>query len=228
MNPAAPNRRFTIGELARAAGVGVETVRFYERRGLIERPARPASGFRAYPRETVSRLAFVREAQALGFTLREVRDLLALNANPASDCAAVRGRAAAKLGQVEARMARFARMRETLRALLARCPGRGELEKCSIVAALSSPVRESRGGCHAIRSTRRPVMKTGELTIRGMHCDGCAKTIEALLSAEPGVKVATASYAGGIARVVFDPSKIDLAALAKAVERAGYQVRASR
>jgi len=71
-------------------------------------------------------------------------------------------------------------------------------------------------------------MKTGELTIQGMHCDGCAKTIEALLSAEPGVKIATASYADGNARVVFDPAKIDLAGLAKAVERAGYQVRSSR
>jgi DNA-binding transcriptional MerR regulator/copper chaperone CopZ len=228
MRPTTSNRRFTIGELARVAGVGVETVRFYERRGLIERPPRPASGFRAYPPEAASRLAFVREAQALGFTLREVRELLALNANPATDCAAVRGRAAAKLGQIEARMARFARMRETLRTLLARCPGRGELEKCSIVAALSSPARESRGGRHAVRSTRRPAMKTGELTIQGMHCDGCAKTIEALLSAEPGVKVATASYADGNARVVFDPAKIDLAGLAKAVERAGYQVRSSR
>ena len=222
------HQRFTIGELARVAGVGVETVRFYERRGLIERPARPASGFRAYPRDVVSRLAFVREAQALGFTLREVRDLLALNANPATDCAAVRGRAAAKLGQLETRMARLVRMRAALRGLLVRCPGRGELEKCSIVEALSSPARELRGGRHTIRSARRPAMKTGELTIQGMHCDGCAKTIEALLAAEPGVKAATASYAGGNAKVVFDPSKVDLAALAKAVERAGYQVRSSR
>lgn len=71
-------------------------------------------------------------------------------------------------------------------------------------------------------------MKSGELTIRGMHCEGCAKTIEALLAAEPGVKAATASYAGGKASVMFDPSKIDLAALVKAVERSGYQVRASR
>lgn len=71
-------------------------------------------------------------------------------------------------------------------------------------------------------------MKTAELVIDGMHCDGCAKTVEALLSAEPGVKVATASYMQGSAKVVFDPAKIELAALAKAVERAGYLVRSSR
>ena len=121
MRPSTAHQRFTIGELACVAGVGVETVHFYERRGLIERPERPASGFRAYPRQTVSRLAFVREAQELGFTLREVRDLLPLNANPATDCAAVRGRAAAKLGQLEARMARFARMRAALRLFMYHC-----------------------------------------------------------------------------------------------------------
>jgi len=226
MRTASAHRRFTIGELARVAGVGVETIRFYERRGLIDRPARPVGGFRAYPRAIVSRLVCVREAQELGFTLREVRDLLTLSADPATDCAAVRGRAAAKLGQIEARMAQYARMRETLRGLLARCPGRGELGKCSIVEALSSPARNSRGRRHPIRSTRRSIMKTGELTIQGMHCDGCAKTVEALLSAEPGVKGATASYAGGNAKVIFDPARIDLEALAKAVERAGYQARA--
>ena len=225
MTLAATPRRFTIGELARAAGVGVETIRFYERRGLIERPARPAGGFRAYPRAIVSRLTFVREAQELGFTLREVRDLLALNENPQTDCAAVRGRAAAKLAQIEASMVRFARMRETLRELLVRCPGRGGLGKCSIVAAVSSPARSSRSRRRPICSTRRSIMKTGELTIQGMHCDGCAKTVEALLSAEPGVKGATASFAGGNAKVIFDPAQIDLDALAKAVERAGYQAR---
>jgi len=120
MRTSASPRRFTIGELARVAGVGVETIRFYERRGLIERPVRPPQGFRTYPRGALARLAFVREAQELGFTLREVRDLMALNAAPGTDCAAVRGRAAAKLGQIEARMARFARMRETLRALCSR------------------------------------------------------------------------------------------------------------
>jgi Hg(II)-responsive transcriptional regulator len=219
MRLASAQQRFTIGELARVAGVGVETVRFYERRGLIERPARPAGGFRAYPRATVSRLAFVREAQELGFTLREVRDLLALKENPGTDCAAIRGRAAAKLGQIEARMAHCARVRATLLDLLARCPGRGELGKCSIVNALSSPPGDSRMD----RGKRRSAMKTGELTIQGMHCDGCAKTVEALLLAEPGVKGATVSYAGGNAKVIFDPVKIDLETLAKAVERAGYQ-----
>ena len=228
MRPATTHQRFTIGELARVAGVGVETVRFYERKGLIERPARPASGFRSYPREAVSRLAFVREAQALGFTLREVRDLLALRANPETDCAAVRGHAAARLSRLEARTAQLACMCVALRELLARCPGRGALEKCSIVEALSAPARQLPHGRRTAQAKGSSAMKTGELIIEGMHCDGCAKTIEALLSTEPGVRAASASYAQGNAKVIFDPAKVDLAALEVAVERAGYRVRSSR
>jgi len=225
MKAASAHPRLTIGELARVAAVGVETIRFYERRGLIARPARPAHGFRAYSREAVARLAFVRQAQGLGFTLGEVRDLLALKANPETDCAAVRGRAAAKLGQLDTRMARLSRIRAALHGLLARCPGRGALADCPIIAALSAPQRSAPP---ARRASRRLDMKAAELVIDGMHCDGCAKTVEALLSAEPGVKVASASFASGSAKVVFDPVKIDLAALAKAVERAGYRVRSTR
>jgi MerR family transcriptional regulator, copper efflux regulator len=224
MKPSAARASLTIGELARAAGLGVETVRFYERRGLIERPARPVRGFRAYPRAVIDRLAFVRQAQALGFTLKEVRDLLALKAAPGTDCAAVRGRAAAKLGQLDMRMARLTRMRTVLHGLLARCPGRGTLADCPIAAALSAPPAAP----PANHGARRSTMKTAELVIDGMHCDGCAKTVESLLGAEPGVKVATASFMQGSAKVVFDPAKIELAALAKAVERAGYLVRSSR
>ena len=220
--------RMTIGKLAAAAGVGVETVRFYERKGLLQRPARPAGGFRVYPNDAVARLAFVREAQEVGFTLKEIRDLLMLRANPAADCAAVRGRAAAKLAQLESGIARFERMCAKLRELLSECPGRGELDKCSIVEALSAPAKRSHPARRRNRSARRSAMKTAELTIQGMHCDGCAKTIEALLGAEPGVKAATASYASGSARVLYDPAAADLARLVHAVERAGYRVPESR
>jgi len=220
---AASAQRFSIGELARAAGLGVETVRFYERRGLLERRAR---GFRSYSRAALERIGFVREAQALGFTLKEVRDLLALKSSPDTDCAAMRGRAAAKLGQLDTRMVRLSGMRTALHGLLARCPGRGRLDACPIIAALSTPPQ--RAAQRQTRGKRRSAMKTGELTIDGMHCDGCAKTVESLLSAEPGVKMASASFTAGTAKVVFDPEKIDLATLARAVERAGYQVRSSR
>lgn len=220
--------RLTIGKLAAAAGVGVETVRFYQRKGLIARPARPASGYRIYSAEAIARLAFVREGQELGFTLKEIRELLALRADPVADCAAVRARAAAKLAQLETRISQCERMRATLRDLLSDCPGRGELGRCSIVAALSAPAERSHRAWRRNRSARRSAMKTAELIIQGMRCDGCAKTIEALLSAEPGVKAVTASYAGGSARVLYDPAVADLARLVQAIERAGYQVQESR
>lgn len=215
----------TIGKLAAVAGVGVETVRFYERMGLIERPVRPTTGYRTYSRKSVSQIAFVRQAQELGFTLREIRDLLELRANPSADCAAVRARTMAKLAQLETRINRFERMRAALRELLSGCPGRGELNQCPIVGALSAPAGTARPARPRVRSQRRSAMRNAELVIQGMHCDGCAKTVEALLAAEPGVKMASASYAGGAARVIFDPAMVELPALIQAVERAGFRAR---
>ena len=127
----------TIGRAARRAGVGVETVRFYERRGLIAQPPKPAtSGFRTYSDETVARIRFIRQAQELGFSLREIDELLGLRADPAADAVDVRNRAAAKLAQVEEKIHQLERIRGALEALIAACPGQGELGHCSIMEAL--------------------------------------------------------------------------------------------
>jgi MerR family mercuric resistance operon transcriptional regulator len=115
----------TIGALASRAGVGVETIRFYERKGLVRRPPRPGTGFRLYPEETVARIRFIRQAQTLGFTLQEIRGLLALRVAPGTDCAAVRSRAVAKLANVEARLEELERIQGALAKLIAACPGRG-------------------------------------------------------------------------------------------------------
>lgn len=215
-------KTLTIGELARHAGLSVETIRFYERNGIIAQPARPAAGYRSYPPDVVAKLGFVREAKQLGFTLKEIRDLLALRDNPQTDAAAVRGRAAAKLAQIEDRIGQWQRMRVTLQDLLSTCPGSGALEGCSIVEALSVEPTQIVG--RRPGGNRRTSMKTVDLTIQGMHCDGCAKTVEALLSAEPGVRAATVSYASGRGRVLFDPATIELAQLVRTVERAGFVV----
>ena len=96
----------TIGKAALRAGVGVETIRFYERKGLIKQPAKPRStGFRSYPRETIERIRFIRQAQDLGFSLREVQELLSLHANPSADCTDVREQARAKLEDVNQKRA---------------------------------------------------------------------------------------------------------------------------
>lgn len=215
-------KSLTIGELARRTGLSVETIRFYERNAIIAQPVRPVVGYRAYLPEVVARLGFVHEAKQLGFTLKEIRDLLALRDDPQTDAAAVRGRTAAKLAQIEDKIDQFQRMRVTLQDLLSACPGSGALDRCSIVEALSVSTTQAAG--HHSGTNRRSTMKTVDLTIHGMHCEGCAKTVEALLSAESGVKAATVSYATRNARVLFDPASIDLPDLIKTVERAGFDV----
>ncbi|MFQ5620078.1 MAG: MerR family DNA-binding protein [Rhodospirillales bacterium] len=127
----------TIGKAARSAGVGVETIRFYERKGLIDQPPKPAfGGFRVYPADTVRRVRFIRQGQALGFSLRQVAELLSLQADPATDCSDVRRRAQAKLEEVDEKLARLTRIRAALEELIAACPGRGALRTCSIMGAL--------------------------------------------------------------------------------------------
>src|SRR5262245_59371689 len=115
----------TIGQLGRQAGVGVETVRFYEREGLLQEPARRGSGYRQYGEEDVARLRFIRRAKQLGFTLKEVGELLALRDDPDATRADVRQRAEAKLADVEARIRDLAAMREALLRLTAACQGQG-------------------------------------------------------------------------------------------------------
>lgn len=128
----------SIGGAARAAGVGVETVRFYERRGLIAQPPKPLdSGFRRYPPESVERIRFIRRAQGLGFSLREIGELLALRADPSTDCAEVREHAIAKLEDIDRKAEELERFRRALETLIAACPGSGALRACSIMEALS-------------------------------------------------------------------------------------------
>ena len=127
----------TISKAARKAGVGVETIRFYERTGLIEQPPKPAtSGFRSYPDETVERIRFIRQAQELGFSLREVCELLDLRADPQADAADVRDRATAKLANVNDKMRQLQRIKDALETLIAACPGHGALDCCSIMETL--------------------------------------------------------------------------------------------
>ncbi len=127
----------TIGKAARRAGVGVETIRFYERRGLIEQPPKPRNGgFRADPDEIVGRVRFIRQAQVLGFSLREIDDLLSLRADPKTDSGDVRERAAAKLTEFNRKIMKLERIRTALDTLIAACPGGGALRACSIMDAL--------------------------------------------------------------------------------------------
>ncbi|MDA8049162.1 MAG: MerR family DNA-binding protein [Rhodospirillales bacterium] len=140
-------RALTIGETARRAEVGVETIRFYERRRLIDQPRKPeGAGYRVYAPEQVERIRFIREAQQIGFSLGEIRELLSLKADPGADCSAVRAQAMAKLEEVERKIGQLRRIRSALAALVAICPGSGGLQACTILDALAAPGRAAAGG----------------------------------------------------------------------------------
>lgn len=213
----------TIGELARRAGVGVPTVRYYERKGLLPSPRRRPSGYRHYQPEDERRLHFIRRAKELGFALEEIASLLKLRVSPGTDCAAVRGRAAGKLAEVEDRIAELERLRAALAKLVAACPASGPVERCTILDTLQELADPSVAGHRSPKPKGEP-MKSVDLTIEGMHCGGCASTIEALLLRLPGIKSASVSHQEGKARILYDETLDDPERIARLIEQAGYRV----
>ena len=123
--------KLTIGGLASAGGVGVETIRFYQRRGLIETPTRE-SGIRRYGNDDLRRLRFIRQAKAAGFTLEEIRELLALDAG--EDRGRARELASARIAELDSRIAELEQARDSLRRLAAECGGGGK-GPCPILAS---------------------------------------------------------------------------------------------
>ena len=126
-----------IGQLAKQAGTPVDTVRYYERHGLLPAPTRRASGYRDYTAEDVRRLRFVRRAKTLGFSLTEIRELLELSGHRDDDMAGMKSAAIEKLADVETRLAELTRIRDGLKALIDACPGHGRLGQCPILNALA-------------------------------------------------------------------------------------------
>lgn len=126
----------TIGQLAERAGVNIQTVRYYERRGLMPRPSRTRAGYREYRPEAADRLRFIRRAQELGFSLEEIAELLALRVKHASACAEVEARARAKIAVVDRKIAELQRMRSTLERLAAACEAHEPTSECPILEAL--------------------------------------------------------------------------------------------
>lgn len=123
-----------IGAVAKRAGVGIDTVRYYERAGLIAPPTRLASGYRRFSEVDIARLRFIKRAQAFGFTLKEIRELLAISAQ--RDVGRVKKRAQAKLDDVEVKLAALKRIRDGLQRLITACPGHGRAADCPILQAL--------------------------------------------------------------------------------------------
>jgi MerR family transcriptional regulator, copper efflux regulator len=128
----------TIGAVAKQANVHVETLRYYERRGLVRRPLRSMANYRLYSPETVQRVRFIKYAQSLGFSLHEIKELLALRAAPRARCADVRVRAEAKLAAIEAKIRALHAMKKALAKLVTECAGHGPITDCPILEALET------------------------------------------------------------------------------------------
>lgn len=126
----------TRGELADRTGVGMETIRYYERRGLLPEPPRSSGGYRQYDPSYVDRLRFIRRAKELGFTLSEIGDLLSLRVDDGVDCGDVRREAQAKLDNVGAKLRDLQRIRAALSRLVDACEGAGPTSDCPILDVL--------------------------------------------------------------------------------------------
>ena len=125
-----------IGQLAQHAGVAIDTVRYYERQGLLPQPQRRASGYRQYGQQDISRLRFIRRAKDLGFSLQEIQDLLRLSGNQDADRAEVRTLAQQRLTDIERKLRELDAMRATLANLVSHCSGHGPLDGCPIIESL--------------------------------------------------------------------------------------------
>lgn len=127
-----------IGELARQAGVPIDTVRYYERQQLLPTARRSAGGYRVFSETDLTRLQFIRRAKALGFSLDEIADLLRFSDQRGQDMAQIRGSAVNKLTDIEQRINELQRMHSALKQLVDACPGHGDQQQCPILTALTA------------------------------------------------------------------------------------------
>ena len=125
-----------IGQVAKQTGVTVETVRFYEKQGLIAAPRRTDAGYRQYPLETVKRVQFVQRAKEVGFTLKDIGELLALRQTPGTSCADIKLHATHKMKEVDQKIHDLKRIRDALGRMLLKCSGSGDLNECPILEEL--------------------------------------------------------------------------------------------
>lgn len=128
----------TIGELARSTGVHVETVRYYERCGLVPQPARRPSGYRVYSADSVARIRFIKNAQELGFSLAEIKKLLELRIDANTNCGEVRRQAQIKLSEINDKIRALQQMQQALLQLVAACEQGGPQGECPILDALAA------------------------------------------------------------------------------------------
>jgi len=128
--------KLTISRLARLGGVNLETVRYYEREGLLSRPPRTRSGYRIFPNDAARRLRFIKKAQQLGLSLTEIRELLTLRVKPGTKRDQIRARAEAKIADIERKIKALTAMKQSLAQLTTQCSGCGPVSECPILESL--------------------------------------------------------------------------------------------
>jgi MerR family mercuric resistance operon transcriptional regulator len=129
--------KLSIGQLAKQANVNLETIRYYERRGLISEPPRSESGYRQYSADDLQRTKFIKRAQALGFSLKEIAELLSLRVEPDTTCGDVKARVETKIEDVEQRIADLEQIKGALLRLSKKCTGTGPASRCPILEELN-------------------------------------------------------------------------------------------
>ncbi len=138
MNNTSASASYTIGALSKASGVAIDTIRYYEKEGLLAEARRSASGYRQFDAKALHRLQFVRQAKTLGFSLEAIRELLDLSLDREAGVQGVQQRARRRLSEMDQRIRELTAMREVLAALVAACPGEGEPDDCPILASLQA------------------------------------------------------------------------------------------
>ena len=128
--------KLSISELAKKANVNIETIRYYERRGLLPEPPRNKSGHRQYPSEALKRTDFIKRCQSLGFSLNEIADILELRITPESTCADMKVRVGEKLADVDIKINELVYIRDALNRLVKKCSGKGPIGSCPILEEL--------------------------------------------------------------------------------------------
>ena len=126
-------------QLAKSGGINLQSVRFYEQQGLLPRPPRTRAGYRVFPDDAVRRVRFIKRAQELGFTLKEIKELLALRVESGSSCAQVRSRAEEKVRDIEQKVRDLRRIARTLSRLATACATRAPTGACPILESIDEP-----------------------------------------------------------------------------------------
>ena len=151
------SKSLTIGGIAKQADVHIETIRYYERRGLLPAPPRTEGGYRQYDAESVTRLRFIKEAQGLGFTLEEVQGLLALRVDKERSCAEVRAQAERKAADIEAKIHALQAMHDALQEMIAACAQGGPSGECPLLETLERNARARQTEIPELNQNRRRI-----------------------------------------------------------------------